>query len=567
MSDDNLERPGMLERLSALIALIAVAAAIVLVLVGAASNWEGALISLIGLLMLVVGGWYVVSRRGAARSIALLIGLLGVAVLVVGFVVADLSALRAVSVAALAAASLASSRYALHRSARALKAVAASRTPAPPARHPVLIMNPKSGGGKAERFHLVEECRKRGIEPIVLKMGDDLVQLAEAAFARGADVIGMAGGDGSQALVAGVAIRHNAPHVVVPAGTRNHFALDLGLDRDDVVGALDAFADGVEHRVDLAAVNGRVFVNNASLGLYAKIVQSPEYRDAKRQTAAAMLPEMLGPDATPLDLRFTGPDDSHYSTAHMILVSNDAYQLDQLGGRGTRKRMDLGVLGVVAARISDARDARRFVALEAAGQIRRFPGWLEWTTPRFRVDSGGPVEIGVDGEALKMDPPLVFETMPEVLRVRLPRQAIGLSPAARAVHILSRSTIMELLRVVGGRPGAAPLFPDRAESASAPASSTSATASPAESSTDTATETRPEPSRRSPAGSPPEGVRHIRAHLARSGAVLVGLGLREQMRRVSAPSRTSPPWLKRGQAGAACRQVRTPLASSRASGV
>jgi diacylglycerol kinase family enzyme len=237
-------------------------------------------------------------------------------------------------------------------------------------------MNLKSGGGKAERFRLEDKCRARGIEPIVLQQGDDLRQLAEDAIARGADVIGMAGGDGSQALVATVAAEHQIPHVVIPAGTRNHFALDLGLDRDDVVGALDAFADGVERRIDLAEVNGRVFVNNASLGLYAKIVQSPEYRDAKVKTAAGMLPGLIGPEATPLDLRFTGPDGTEYPTAQLILVSNDPYQLDHIGGRGTRARLDAGTLGVVAARTEGPRQAHQFVALEAAGQIRRFEGWL-----------------------------------------------------------------------------------------------------------------------------------------------------------------------------------------------
>src|SRR4029077_4005061 len=106
-------------------------------------------------------------------------------------------------------------------------------------------MNPRSGGGKATRFGLVDECHKRGIEPIMLEPGDDLLVLAEDAVTRGADVLGMPGGDGSQALVATVAAKHGLPHVVVPAGTRNHLALDLGLDRDDVVGALDAYSDGV----------------------------------------------------------------------------------------------------------------------------------------------------------------------------------------------------------------------------------------------------------------------------------------------------------------------------------
>jgi diacylglycerol kinase family enzyme len=181
--------------------------------------------------------------------------------------------------------------------------------------------------------------------------------------------------------------------------------LDLGLDRDDVVGALDAFGDGAERRIDLAEVNGRVFVNNASLGIYAAIVQSPEYRDAKLQTAAGMLPELLGPDATPLDLRFSGPDGTDYPTAHLILVSNNQYQLDHIGGRGTREHLDDGTLGVVAARIDGPVQARQFVALESMGQIRRFPGWLEWETPRFEVRSAGPVQIGIDGEALTMARP------------------------------------------------------------------------------------------------------------------------------------------------------------------
>jgi diacylglycerol kinase family enzyme len=238
--------------------------------------------------------------------------------------------------------------------------------------------------------------------------------------------------------------------VCVPAGTRNHFALDLGLDRDDVVGALDAFTDGVERRVDLAAVNGRVFVNNASLGLYAKVIQSPEYRDAKLSTAASVLPAVLGPEAKPLDLRFRGPD-GEQPDAHLILVSNDPYQLDTIGGMGTRERLDLGVLGIVVARIADAAQASRFMALEAAGQVRRFPGWQEWATPRFEVSSGAPVEIGIDGEALLLDPPLVFESLPGALRVRLPRRAVRESRAARTVRLLSGSTISELAEVAAGR--------------------------------------------------------------------------------------------------------------------
>jgi diacylglycerol kinase family enzyme len=262
----------------------------------------------------------------------------------------------------------------------------------------------------------------------------------------------MAGGDGSQALVASVASRHGIPFVVVPAGTRNHFALDLGLDRADVVGALDAFGDGVDQRLDLAEVNGRVFVNNASMGLYAKVVQSAEYRDAKVQTAAEVLPDLVGPGAEPLDLQFTLPTGERATSANLVLVSNNPYQLSHLRGASTRPRLDTGALGIVSVLVRGAADVEKLAALEAAGQVSRFSGWNEWTAREFEVTSGGPVEIGVDGEALTMDPPLRFVIRPGALTVRRSRAALGRRRAAPAVHVASATTLGALWHTALGRP-------------------------------------------------------------------------------------------------------------------
>jgi diacylglycerol kinase family enzyme len=259
----------------------------------------------------------------------------------------------------------------------------------------------------------------------------------------------MAGGDGSQALVATVAAQHGVAHVCIPAGTRNHFALDLGLDRDDVVGALDAFTDGVERRIDLARVNDRVFVNNASLGVYAKVVQSDAYREAKRETWMRMLPELLGPDAEPIDLEFATPDGSYCTDAPLVLVSNNPYQLTNLAGAGTRERIDTGLLGVVAARVRSPADVSKLVGLELAGQVGRFSGLLSFSTAEFEVRSKRPVEVGLDGEALVLDPPLRFTSIPGALRVRLPR-GVGLAPAARAAALTGENLSM-LLRVAAGR--------------------------------------------------------------------------------------------------------------------
>jgi diacylglycerol kinase family enzyme len=453
MAMENVDRPAISRRIAAFVAILCLLGAVGVAVLLLRDDVARVAACLALIAAAVVGLWYVVSHRGVARVFG---GLLAagclVALLVLVFT-GEFHGLGLVAPVVLVLGSAVSARFALHRDPRTLHATHEAGARTPPPRHPVLLMNPKSGGGKAERFHLVDECHARGIEPIVLQRGDDLVQLADDAIARGADVIGMAGGDGSQALVATAASRRGVPYVCVPAGTRNHFALDLGLDRDDVVGALDAFQDGVERRVDLARVNGRVFVNNATLGLYAKIVQSESYRAEKLKTAADMLPDLLGPSAEPFDLRFAGPDGSAYPTAHLILVSNNPYELDHLGGRGTRARMDAATLGVMAARIADAREAVELAALEAAGRVRDFRNWLEWETPHFQVDSGGAVEIGIDGEALLMDPPLVFESLPGALRVRVPAHAPGFAPAAASVH-LTTSTVGDLFRVVAGRPPA-----------------------------------------------------------------------------------------------------------------
>lgn len=333
----------------------------------------------------------------------------------------------------------------------ALRGIRVLRRPEPPGRavspaaHPALIVNPRSGGGKADRFGLVSECRARGIEVFILEPGQDLTGLAEAVVAGGADVLGMAGGDGSLGLVADVAARHGVPLVVVPAGTFNHLAMDLGLDRGNVLGALDAFGAAVECRIDLGQVNGRVFVNNVSLGLYAQIVRSPEYRNAKVDTSLSMLPSMLGPGSRPFELRFTGPAGEQYTRAHVVQVSNNPY------GRtpatlANRPRLDGGHLGVIALKLpDDPAEARRQLAA-ASGHPETFPGSVAWEPSTFEVDSSGPIDVGMDGEALRMAAPLRFTIRPGALRVRLPQET-RLPPAARSLP--ARSTLRDLLR----RPG------------------------------------------------------------------------------------------------------------------
>ncbi len=443
--------PRRLGRIAAIVALLAPVAMVVVAVVALAGDVAIAALALALVLASSAAIWLALTSHGRRRAAGATMTVLAVAGLIVVLVTNWHGLVVLLALLLLLALFGVSARYALGRTGEAAaRKATASVVPAGAVDSAVLIINLKSGGGKAQHFHLADAGSASGESSrSSCNRGDDLLELAESAIARGAQVIGMAGGDGSQALVATVAARHDIPHVCIPAGTRNHFALDLGLDREDVVGALDAFTDGVERRIDLAKVNDRVFVNNASLGVYAKVVQSDAYRDAKLETWTRMLPDLLGPDAEPIDLRFTAPDGGSYEDAPLILVSNNPYQLMQLAGVGTRERIDTGMLGIVAARVRGSADVSKFVALELAGQVSRFSGLLSWSAPEFEVRSGGSVEVGLDGEALMLDPPLRFSSLPGALRVRLPR-GVGLAPAAAAVA-LTTDNLRALLRVAAGR--------------------------------------------------------------------------------------------------------------------
>ena len=446
-----LPRPSLLRRVCAAAALAAFAAALLVIVAMLLRSLVVLPLVVVGLVVAVLAGWssLVCAARGRRwASLVVMVGALAATLVLLG--VETIAGM--ILVLLLVAVSNAAAGIALGPE-RALLAEPPAARPVDPARNGVLLMNARSGGGKVERFRLAEESRRRGIATVLLRPGDDLRALAEDAVAGGADVLGMAGGDGSQALIADVARRHDVAFVCVPAGTRNHFAFDLGLDRADVAGALDAFGAAVERRVDLATVCGRVFVNNASLGVYATVVQSPAYRDAKVTTAVTMLPDLLGPHAPGFDLRYAGPDGEPADSADLLLVSNNPYAIRSMSGAGSRPRLDTGLLGIVAVRAETAADVSTVIALETAGAIHRFRGFRQWTAPEFRIDSAHPVPVGVDGEALRMPPPLEFRILPGALRVRLPRASSGVRRSPWRITEVRRS-VAGLIRVLANRPAA-----------------------------------------------------------------------------------------------------------------
>jgi len=276
-------------------------------------------------------------------------------------------------------------------------------TPVDPVRRPVLLINPRSGGGRATQTAIAERARERGVEALCSTADRSLAALAAVALADGADALGVAGGDGSLAIVAAAARAHDVPFVCIPAGTRNHFARDLGVDVHDLTGALDAFADGVERRIDVAEVNGRMFLNNVSLGVYGEAVRRPAYRDAKARILLATLDEVLSSRAELPGLRVVDDRGREHAYPVVVLVSNNPYAVGAVAP-GTRPRLDGGRLGI-------------FVLDPPAAPPQLL--WRAWSAPRFDVAAAAPLHAGIDGEAVELGADLHFAVRPASLRVRI----------------------------------------------------------------------------------------------------------------------------------------------------
>ena len=260
----------------------------------------------------------------------------------------------------------------------------------------LLLVNPRSGDDRPSADELRREAEQRGIRVHLLGEDDDAAELARDADA---DALGMAGGDGSLAPVAAVAMERELPFVVVPFGTRNHFARDIGLERDDPIGALDAFVAGRERRVDVGRANGDLFLNNVSLGLYADLVHRRESHRRRGEALARLRAlVLLARDRSTLGITVNGEP----VETHVTLIANNDYQLD-LFSLGERERLDEGRLHLYVAH----------------GLL---PGsWEERVGEGFVVDSTrGRLHAARDGEPAELETPLEFRVEPSALRVLLP---------------------------------------------------------------------------------------------------------------------------------------------------
>jgi diacylglycerol kinase family enzyme len=398
------------------IAFLLVLAALIVLVIGGLKSVAVFLVGIICFAVALAAGWWFLSTRGAVRWVAAVIAI--AAPITAIWVYIDRGVLLPIlAVVVLLVVAGIAARAALATGGGAASAI---ERETPPPRRPFIIMNPRSGGGKVTKFDLQRKAEALGADVALLDGPGtvDVAALAREAVANGADMLGVAGGDGTQALVAGIASEHGLPFLVISAGTRNHFAMDLGLDRERPQLGLDALTDGVELTLDLGVIGGRTFVNNASFGAYAEIVQSPAYRDDKRGTTLKMLPDLLTGQRGPRLTAFV--DGMEIAGAQAILISNNPYELADLAGLGHRASIDRGVLGVVVISVDSAAQAAALLSPSGSRGLRSA------TAREVIIDADtAEIPVGIDGESVILPTPVRCEIRPGALRVRVPRHRLG----------------------------------------------------------------------------------------------------------------------------------------------
>jgi diacylglycerol kinase family enzyme len=271
-----------------------------------------------------------------------------------------------------------------------------------------------------------EAVRRAGLQADVVAVEPERLvdAVAEAAAAPEFDAVIVAGGDGTVNAAASAMAGGEKPLGVVPLGTLNHFARDVGLPADPEA-ALAALSAGAWRQVDVGEVNGRVFVNNCSIGLYPEAVRRREDRreEGERKWPAmmrAVRDSLRRPPVLRLTLR---TDDRTLRVATpLLVVGNNRYETDLLR-LGRRAALDEGVLWAYLTRSTGVSGFLRLALRALAGRLEESPELESLCAPRLRVEDRRrhrAMQVAVDGELADVKPPLLLRSRPRCLRVLVP---------------------------------------------------------------------------------------------------------------------------------------------------
>jgi diacylglycerol kinase family enzyme len=286
------------------------------------------------------------------------------------------------------------------------------------------ILINRGGGSVGERAKIEGALKSAGLTgDLHLLDGAEMAEAARKAVAEGAKLVIAGGGDGSVSCVAGVVAGTDAALGVLPLGTLNHFARDLAIP-PQVEEAAKLIAAGQTRRVDVAEVNGRVFVNNSAIGLYPLMVLDREAQQAhlgrsKRWAMAVAVARTLFRFSS-RRLTLTINDRTATVDTPLLFVGNNAYKMD-LPGAGTRETIDRGELFVLVLR-SNSRIGFCLAGIRALfGRARRDDVVRVDGVETLKVASfRDRMAVSLDGETVHMKPPLEYRIRPKALTVVAP---------------------------------------------------------------------------------------------------------------------------------------------------
>lgn len=260
-----------------------------------------------------------------------------------------------------------------------------------------IVVNPGAGSGSLGSAPPPAEALHAGLpaaEIVELGDGDDLVEALESLAANGCRAIGVAGGDGSINAAAEVALAHRLPLVVVPAGTLNHLARDLGVET--VQDAVEAVRSGGATEIDVGWIAGRPFLNTASFGSYVELVDAREELEGRIGKWAAMavaLARVLR-HGTPVEVELDGEQRSLW----LVFVGNCRYLPEGMAPTW-RERFDDGQIDVRVVDASHPFCRTRLVLAALTGTLRRSRVFETWQATSLHVRSDdGPLRLARDGE-------------------------------------------------------------------------------------------------------------------------------------------------------------------------
>ena len=288
-----------------------------------------------------------------------------------------------------------------------------------------LFFNPSSGAklSDAEGEAMREAASAAGLDVIALSREIDPVQLVREGLARGQTLFIAAGGDGTVNTVVQALVQHpEGTLAVIPVGTYNHFARDLGVPLDWRE-ALEVALNGETRQVDAARINDRFFVNNVSIGLYPEMVARREAHGRDYPRWKARLFAFYGTLQRYPHVNLTIQTAHHTETmrTHVFLISNNSYDLSRIGVEAPRNTLQEGKLWVYWLPHLPRVALMKFVAKYLAGRVRQEPGFRSFRTASMRVQSArAAIRAGVDGEVFSFPTPLTITTVPLSLRVKVP---------------------------------------------------------------------------------------------------------------------------------------------------